>query len=248
MAVRGLSIIAAALLCTAPAAAGHSEQELPKKFRRAPYSLMSLSIGHPNAGWQLRPMELKPSRYLKIKKGSDDRNWGHPALVKMLRRNARDVSRAIKGGSVMLVGDLSNKRGGPLSGHHSHQSGRDADVAFFARDAEGRPVALDRFVAFGGDGKARDGSGYTFDDHRNWLLVQAWIRDHRAGLSHIFVAAPLRKRLLDYARRHPQFKKHVDEALALMKQPKNAEAHDDHFHLRIACPKRQQEICREEPR
>jgi penicillin-insensitive murein endopeptidase len=103
-------------------------------------------------------------------------------------------------------------------------------------------------VAFGADGKAKDGSGLVFDDWRNWLLLQSWITDKRAGLSHIFVSRPLKARLLAFARKRPAYKKHVQQALRLLKEPKNADAHDDHFHVRIACPKRQSDICREEPR
>ena len=56
----------------------------------------------------------------------------------------------------MLVGDLSSEQGGKLSGHTSHQSGRDADVGFYATDARGRAVELDHFVAFAADGRAKD--------------------------------------------------------------------------------------------
>ena len=64
------------------------------------------------------------------------------------------------------------------------------------KDARGRSHVPDRFIAFDGNGKAKDGSGLVFDDYRNWLLVQSWVRDRRAGLSHIFVSRPLRARLL----------------------------------------------------
>jgi murein endopeptidase len=35
-----------------------------------------------------------------------------------------------------LIGALSKEGGGPISPHKSHQSGRDADIAFFAKDNE----------------------------------------------------------------------------------------------------------------
>src|SRR5690606_9398796 len=105
-----------------------------------------------------------------------------------------------------------------------------------------------RFVAFDGDGKAKDKSGLVFDDWRNWLLVQSFINDHRAGLSHIFISRPLKTRLIAFAESHPDSKKYVDRARVLLKQPSGAEAHDDHFHVRIACPKKQKDICHEEPR
>ena len=113
-------------------------------------------------------------------------------------------------------------------------------------DEDGKPAHLDSFVKFGGDGKATDGSGTRFDDWRNWLLVQSWVRDKRAGLSHIFVSRPLRARLLAYAGAEPRFKKYVSEVAALLKQPEDAEPHDDHFHVRVSCPTDQSEICREQ--
>lgn len=236
----------ALVMLTWQANAPAGDRKLPDKYRRAPYSLMSLSVGHPNDGWQKRAIRLKRRSYLHIKKGSASSSWGHPALVKMLLRSSRDVSRTVKG-SVMLVGDVSRKSGGPLAGHHSHQSGRDADVAFYAKNKKGKTVRLSRFVAFDGDGNAKDNSGLVFDDWRNWLLVQSWITDHRAGLSHIFVSRPLKARLLAFARKRAS-KEHVQAALRLLKEPKNADAHDDHFHVRIACPKKQSDICHEEPR
>ncbi len=239
--VTGLTSLA---LLSPPASAG-PERELPKKFRIAPYSLMSLSLGHPNAGQQLRAKRLKKSKYLRLKSGSEEHNYGHPALVLMLMRSAKELARAVPG-SVMLVGDLSAKNGGPLAGHHSHQSGRDADVSFYVLDPMGKPVTPDKFVVFRGDGKAADGSGLTFDDRRNWLLVQSWVRDRRAGLSRIFVSRPLRQRLLAYAASQPAFEKYVSEVAALLEQPEDAEPHDDHFHVRVSCPKDQAEICREQ--
>jgi penicillin-insensitive murein endopeptidase len=222
-------------------------RELPKRFRQAPYSMRSLTVGHPNAGWQLRAKRLKKSKVVFIKAGSERNAYGHPALVLMLGRSAKELAKASRG-SVLLVGDLSSKRGGSLPGHRSHQSGRDADVGFYTLDAEGKPVLPEKFVSFGADGKATDGSGYVFDDHRNWLLVQSWVRDDRAGLSHIFVSRGLRQRLLGYAAKQPAFKKYVAQVAALLKQPEDASPHDDHFHVRVSCPKDQTEICREESR
>jgi len=239
------SALATLLLCSV--ASGGSSSTLPLKFRKPPFSVMSLSIGHPNDGWQLRAKRLRPNRYLKIKTGSQERSYGHPALILMLERSAKDLQRAAPG-SVLVVGDISTATGGPLSGHHSHQSGRDADVMFYVLDRNGKSALLDHCVQFGGDGQALDGSGYVFDDRRNWLLVQSWVRDRRAGLSHIFVSRPLRQRLLGYASNQAAFARYVPEATTLLKQPEDAKPHDDHFHVRIACPGHQSEICREQSR
>jgi penicillin-insensitive murein endopeptidase len=208
---------------------------------------VSVSVGYPNAGSQLRAKRLKKSPWLVILEKSKDRTYAHPSLVLMLQRSAKQVGKAFRGAK-LVVGDLSAKDGGPLSGHHSHQSGRDADIAFYARDAKGRVVQPEKFVAFGADGKAKDGSGLVFDDAMNWALVESFAKDHRAGLAYIFVSKPLKARLLAYASRHDRHKKYVDKVQALFVQPDNAEPHDDHFHVRIRCPKGQDDVCKELPR
>ncbi|MEZ4225521.1 MAG: penicillin-insensitive murein endopeptidase [Polyangiaceae bacterium] len=235
------------LVFVAPQLGAAPGRELPKKFRRSPFSLMSLTVGAPNSGYQLRAKKLRKRQYLHIKRGSEDKVYGHPALVLMLYRSAKEIARSASG-SVLLVGDLSRAEGGSLAGHRSHQSGRDADVAFYASDKNGKSVVLDTFVSFGGDGKAKDGSGLVFDDERNWLLVQSWVRDRRAGLSHVFVATPLRARLLKFGAAHAKYKKYVTEAAALLKQPEQSSDHSDHFHVRISCPKRLAGLCVEESR
>ncbi|HEX4335692.1 MAG TPA: penicillin-insensitive murein endopeptidase [Polyangiaceae bacterium] len=242
-----MSVLLGFLLSTAFPSAGRAREpvELPARFRTGRLAMLSLSGGYPNDGWQLRGKRLRPTRELKIREPGRERVYGHPALVLMLGRSARDVAMAAPG-SVLLVGDLSSKSGGPQPGHRSHQSGRDADVAFYVTDLHGKPVPSTEYVAFDGDGKSRDGRPFLFDDERNWLLVESWARDRRAGLSHIFVSWPLRERLLKFARSRPRFAPYVLPATALLKQPEKGEAHDDHFHVRITCPKEEEEICRSE--
>jgi penicillin-insensitive murein endopeptidase len=233
-------------LVSAPALS-HGERDLPDRFRKAPYSLMSLSVGHPNDGWQVRAKRLRSSDRLKVRKDCRKNSYGHPALVLMLERTAKDIFAAQKG-SVMLVGDLSDENGGPLYGHRSHQTGRDADIGFFVTNKKGRPITSERFVGFNADGTSKDGSPVLFDDWRNWLLVKSWILDKRAGISHIFIQHDLRQRLLRFAARHPKARPYITEAAALLKQPEYGEDHSDHFHVRISCPTNQAGLCRDESR
>jgi penicillin-insensitive murein endopeptidase len=70
-----------------------------------------------------------------------DRYYGHPALVAYVRRLAAAVER--QGLPTLLVGDLSQARGGPTpTGHASHQSGLDVDMAYTRpADALWRPLS-----------------------------------------------------------------------------------------------------------
>jgi penicillin-insensitive murein DD-endopeptidase len=59
---------------------------------------------------------------------SRNRNWGHPRLISLVERLAVDV-KAHDGWNGLMVGDISQPRGGPmLTGHASHQIGLDADI------------------------------------------------------------------------------------------------------------------------
>lgn len=59
---------------------------------------------------------------------SRNRNWGHPDLIKFIERFSAKLPKAA-GWPGILVGDLSQPRGGPtVTGHASHQIGLDADI------------------------------------------------------------------------------------------------------------------------
>jgi penicillin-insensitive murein DD-endopeptidase len=59
---------------------------------------------------------------------SRNRNWGHPELIAFLERLAAQVPK-VAGWPGILVGDMSQARGGPMiTGHASHQIGLDADI------------------------------------------------------------------------------------------------------------------------
>src|SRR5712672_4454052 len=59
---------------------------------------------------------------------SRNRYWGHPNLVALVKRLA-DKAHKDAGWPGILIGDMSQPRGGPmLTGHASHQVGLDADI------------------------------------------------------------------------------------------------------------------------
>src|SRR3954463_6566545 len=59
---------------------------------------------------------------------SRNRNWGHPSLVAFLEKLSQKGQKV--GWNGLLVGDMSQPRGGPMmgGGHASHQVGLDADI------------------------------------------------------------------------------------------------------------------------
>lgn len=207
--------------------------------------LPAQSIGSPTAGRLKGASRVVSGESLAIREPGRA-PWGLPELVDLLDRSARRV-RARYPGSVLLVGDLSFARGGPIDGHLSHESGRDADVGFYFVDGHGKAQSPNRFLRVEYDGHVHQQPGLSFDDRRNWALVQAWVTDPKARIQHIFVAEPLRSRLLAYARRRGVYLPLLHRAALALKQPTRGLSHDDHFHVRIACPTSQNGECLAEP-
>jgi penicillin-insensitive murein DD-endopeptidase len=204
----------------------------------APTLAQNVCDEHPSAGRLQDGAPLVASPYLRIKRGSEARVWGHSALIALVHRGARDAAVAVPG-SVALVGDLSAREGGPLPGHVSHQAGLDADVALFVADLQGRPVTLEAFETFGADGRSLANPDHVLDVYRNWLMLRAWLSDLRVLVSHVFIAPELRQLLLDYGRQSPEFVRHVPlAAQVLIAHP----THADHFHLRITCPETSRDL------
>ena len=201
------------------------------------------SIGAPNKGRLQGGIKLKSSRSLKVREHAH--SWGLPALVKLLQRAAGKVAKHHPK-SVMLVGDLSQKSGGSLTGHNSHQTGRDADVGFYVANSMGKPAAMNRFVAFDGSGKSQAVTWAQFDDARNWALVEALLTDKDTTVRYIFVSMPLRARVLAFAKKEKVAKDLYTRAETVLMSPRDADVHDDHFHVRIACPEGMKGFCVEE--
>ena len=57
---------------------------------------------------------------------SRNRRWGHPAMIALIEKLSRDAAEK-DGWPGLLLGDISQPRGGPMmTGHASHQIGLDA--------------------------------------------------------------------------------------------------------------------------
>jgi penicillin-insensitive murein DD-endopeptidase len=236
--VLSVGILSAALVFAAPDSAAPAP-------RVTPPAAPALSIGSPNEGRLDGGARLSETPYMRVVPYYAESNarWGLPSLVGLIDRAARRVARKFPD-AVLSVGDLSRKGGGGLDRHHSHESGRDADIGFYIRNAR-RPLLPLRFVAFSAAGSAPAMPGALFDDARNWALIEALVDDPVARVSYVFVAAHIRARLLRYAEQTGVSRSLRERAAEVMMQPRRA-VHDDHFHIRVACPREQHGTCVEE--
>jgi penicillin-insensitive murein DD-endopeptidase len=158
---------------------------------------------------------------------SRNRSWGHPALISFLERFASDARR-LDGWPGLLVGDMSQPRGGPmLTGHASHQVGLDADLWLMPMPdrrltkQEREDTSATNMLAPGG--LAVDPKVWT-DAHLRVLKRAASFGE----VERIFV--------------HPAIKKALCEATATspdrlwLHKVRPMWGHDHHFHVRLGCP------------
>lgn len=203
------------------------------------------SVGPPNEGRLQGGIRLDISKpYLRgaPMHPSIDTHWGLPALVHAIDHSAKAVAKKYPG-AVLNVGDLSRRHGGELARHHSHESGRDADLGFYIVDGQGKPFTRPTFVKVDDKLAAEDITGARFDVAKNWLFLQNLLLDRDARVSHIFVADPIKQALLAHARsRGVAHALYVRAALVMM-QPTGGLPHDDHFHIRISCPSSMKKTC-----
>ena len=212
----------------------------------------SVSLGKSNEGRIQRPTRMPTygtGHWTPPEWRTRGNRYGIDELVEMIER-ASETVREHDRRATLGVADLSPREGGHTMWHRSHHSGRDVDLIFYSADAKGKPMRPPEhaMVRFGGDGKPfrdptetsapePDWEERRFDARLNWHLVEALLSDPEVRVQWIFVSDPLRARLLEWARRHDRPKWAIAYAERVMYQPGQKAPHDDHFHVRIYCPR-----------
>ena len=156
---------------------------------------------------------------------SRNRYWGHPNLVALLKRLA-DKAHKDAGWPGILVGDMSQPRGGPmLTGHASHQVGLDADIWLtpmpdrrLSREEREETSAVMMVRA---DRLDIDPSAWT---PNHLAVIRAAAQE--PSVQRIFVNAAIKKALCREARGDRSW----------LHKVRPMYGHDYHFHIRIKCP------------
>jgi penicillin-insensitive murein endopeptidase len=194
------------------------------------------SVGLPHRGVLIGGVRVEPNDHLHFLR-DNDRRWATPRFAATIARAADRVAKE-RPGSVLVVGDLSQKGGGALMPHLSHRSGRDADLLLYLTTLEGASVPSPGFIHVREDGLAWDEHGkrfLRFDVERQWLLLKALLEDAEANLQFAFASRTLRSLLVEWATARGESTEIVFRALTVLVQPNPGGEHDDHFHVRTAC-------------
>ena len=174
------------------------------------------------AGAEALPINGETWQVMRL---SRNRYWGHPNLVALVRRLA-DKAHKDAGWPGILIGDMSQARGGPmLTGHASHQVGLDADIWL-------TPMPDRRLSR-----EEREETSAVMMVRPDRLDIDpgAWTPSHLAviraaaqepSVQRIFVNAAIKKALCREAK--------GDRGWLHKVRPMYG--HDYHFHIRIKCP------------
>ena len=173
------------------------------------------------AGGVAIPVDGKNWQAMRL---SRNRRWGHPKLIGIIEQLSYKAKQ--DGWNGLLVGDISQPRGGPmLTGHRSHQMGLDADLWL-------TPMPNKRMTY-----KERENTsaisvlkkGTNFVDQARWTRAHTMLLYHAASFPEI-------ERVLV----HPGIKKQLCDTVkgnrAWLSKIRPTWGHHYHFHLRMGCP------------
>ncbi len=186
------------------------------------------SLGQPWNGKLLNGERMPRGEGYQLRR--PQRAFGASHVVEHLQRAIAEVRALYPEVHTLAIGDLSQRGGGKIGDHHSHQSGLDVDVGFyFVRVPDGYP---DTFVAADRD----------LDLQATWALLTAFTRtsDLDSGVQMIFLDYEVQARLYRYAKQRGT----PDEDLAVIFQyPRGKDTlagivrhwphHTDHLHVRF---------------
>jgi len=156
---------------------------------------------------------------------SRNRNWGHPELIRFIKRFSADATKAT-GWHGILIGDMAQPRGGPLPfGHVSHQVGLDVDIWYTPMPDH----VLTR--------KQRQTMSATHMVAANRLTVNknfttadaAFLRTvaQEPGVERVLVNAAIKKKMCELEGKHHY---------AWMAKLRPWYGHTSHIHVRLKCP------------
>jgi penicillin-insensitive murein endopeptidase len=157
---------------------------------------------------------------------SRKRYFGHPSLLAFVTELGRAVTAHHMG--VLLIGDLSQPRGGrALGGHASHQSGLDIDVWYWhPKRAEGTPLP---------DAQRESLKARSVLDAKSEGIAATWKAKVAAVLELAASDARVERIFV-----HPWIKRELcsqpSAGRAWLSKVRPWYGHDDHFHVRLACP------------
>ena len=156
---------------------------------------------------------------------SRNRNWGHPELIRFLKRFSADAAKAT-GWHGILIGDMAQPRGGPLPfGHRSHQVGLDVDIWYTPMPGhiltrkQRETMSATHMVAANGLSVNKN---FTIADAKFLRTVA-----EEPKVERVLLNAAIKKKMCELEGKHHY---------AWMAKLRPWYGHTSHIHVRLKCP------------
>lgn len=196
-----------------------TDKELKKKLAEDPASLGSMSLGRTNGGALFNAVQLQPNPMWTINNPRE--TWGTQETIDFIAAALVEVHRLYPDSTPLYIGDISDRDGGPLNRHVSHQAGRDTDLGFYYTNNASWYTP---------------GGGNNLDLARNWALVRALLA--KTDVELILVDKRIQILLYNYARAHGEDRAFLD---SVFQHPggrgnriiRHARRHHTHYHVRF---------------
>ncbi len=192
---------------------------------KTPASLQPVAIGSYAKGCLAGALQLASdgSNWQSMRL-SRNRQWGHPDLLDYIARLADDANK-LDDWPGLLVGDMSQPRGGPmLTGHKSHQIGLDADI--WLRPAPGRKYSAKERETVSAVSVRKTNHQLN---RKTWSVKHARLLRRAAtypAVARIFVNPTIKRELCDWATGDRTWLRRIRAWYG----------HHYHFHVRLKCP------------
>ncbi|WP_075290651.1 penicillin-insensitive murein endopeptidase [Pararhizobium arenae] len=216
----GIGVVATEATAAEPAKQIFGKVKLPSEGPASPIGFyakgcMAGAVAIPTDGPTWQAMRL-----------SRNRRWGNPAMIQLLEKFSKDAA-GLGWGSGILIGDISQPRGGPmLTGHASHQIGLDADIWFTPKPAQPLTAQQREDMPFT---SMLDKSKFLTVSNQRWTATHANIVMKAASypqVERVFVNPAIKKKLCDT----------WTGDRSLLGKVRPVYGHDEHFHIRMHCP------------
>lgn len=162
--------------------------------------------------------------YWQAMRLSRNRYWGNPALIAFLERFAPKAAE-VSGWQGILVGDMSQPRGGPmLTGHASHQIGLDADIWLLPMPSVAYTLAERESVS----------SINVVRADRLDVDPKIWTPQHLAVIREAALDSKVQRVFVNAAIKRAMCRSEAGQDW--MRKVRPIQGHDYHFHVRLFCP------------
>jgi LysM repeat protein len=195
-------------------------------YTRVPVS-PSEAVGPTNRGRLEEGVALPSHRGYVIRTAA--RSYGTEETARWIVAAFDTVDAKFKHTKVARIHDISDRNGGSIRDHKSHQNGRDVDISYYQEKCGSNGCRFDEFRSS------------ELDVARQWTLLEYWLRNRQAEM--IFIDYRLQAKLYRYAKRRGATKAQLDEWIQYPRRKyepvgviRHYRNHADHLHVRFVCP------------